>query len=59
MLILSSPDWSDRERPMKRRGYSLVELLVVVAIIALMAGFLLVAIHQVYGALRRLMELVG
>ena len=44
---------------MKRRGYSLVELLVVVAIIALMAGFLLVAIHQVYGALRRLMELVG
>ena len=44
---------------MRRRGYSLIELLVVVAIIALLLGFLLATIQQVYGALRRLMELVG
>ncbi|WP_083842922.1 type II secretion system protein [Schlesneria paludicola] len=44
---------------MRRRGYSLIELLVVMAIIAVLLGFVLVMIQQTYAALRRLMELAG
>ena len=44
---------------MQRRGYSLIELLVVMAIIALLLGFVLAAIQQVLAAVRHLTELVN
>ena len=44
---------------MRRRGYSLIELLVVMAIVGLLFAFLLAGIQQVFAALRRLMELAG
>ncbi len=44
---------------MRRRGYSLIELLVVMGIIALILGFILAVIQQVLGALRNLTELAS
>ncbi len=44
---------------MRRRGYSLIELLVVMAIIALLLGFVLAIIQQVLAAVRHLTELVN
>ncbi len=44
---------------MRRRGYSLIELLVVMAIIALLLGFVLAIIQQVLAAVRHLTELAG
>ena len=44
---------------MRRRGYSLIELLVVMAIIALLLGFVLAIIQQVLTAVRHLTELVN
>lgn len=54
----SSDRLPESEYLMRRTGYSLLELLVVMAIIALLLGFLLVGIQQVYAAVRRLTELV-
>ncbi len=54
-----APVRTECERTMRRRGYSLIELLVVMGIIALILGFILAVIQQVLGALRNLTELAS